>query len=144
MLTDNTAVQTATQKAIGKGWTFPPTFSGGGTNVHTVSGTASIEQSLKILLSTNHHERVRRDNYGAELRRFMFEEISYTLLHELQTLVENLIARYELRIKVDEVDVAVSEDQKGLILIHIHYTILATYTQGSMVYPFYTQENTNE
>lgn len=134
----------ATQDVIGTGWTFPPTFSAGGTNVRTVSGPEAIEQSLKILLSTNYQERVRRDNYGAELSRFLFEEISYELLRELQVLVESVITKYEPRIQVDEVDVAVDEKQQGLIMIHVHYTILATHTQGSMVYPFYMQESTNE
>ena len=134
----------ATRDVIGTGWTFPPTFSAGGTNVSTVSGPEVIEQSLKILLSTNYQERVRRDNYGAELRRFMFEELNYELLHELQILVKNVITEYEPRIQVNEVDVAVDEAQQGLIMIQVYYTILATHTQGSMVYPFYIQESTNE
>lgn len=130
----------ATQDVIGTGWTFPPTFSARGKNVSTVSGPEAIEQSLKILLSTNQQERVRRDNYGADLTRFLFEPLSYELLYELQTLVEKAITEYEPRIQVDEVDVAVDETQQGLIMIHVYYTILATHTQGSMVYPFYIQE----
>lgn len=128
----------------GTGWAFPPTFGTGGDSAGMAYGPEVIEQSLKVLLSTAQQERVMRPDYGSDLSRFMFEEMSYGNLVALQAHVEEAITKHEPRIQIDSIDIADDKDQQGVLLIRITYTILDTYTKRSMVYPFYTQADTQQ
>ena len=125
---------------LGRGWSFPPRFGAGGRDVHTVSETEDIEQSLAILLSTRRGERVMREDFGCELSEFMFEEITQGLIGLVKSAVEDAVLHHEPRIELNDVDVSASDDALGLILIAIDYTVRATNSRYNMVYPFYLNE----
>ena len=53
------------QKYLGRGWSFPPTFTRSGTaELEMVEAREDIEQSLEILLSTSLGERILQPKYG--------------------------------------------------------------------------------
>lgn len=128
------------QEFLGIGWAFPPTFTPGGAEVNMVSGAADIHESLQILFSTSLGERVMRDDYGCDLQTLLFEEIDQNLLNALNSLISNAILYHEPRIKLDKLDIAESEDEPGLLLISLEYTIRSTNSRFNMVYPFYIYE----
>lgn len=125
---------------LGTGWSFPPTFSSGGSDVHIVSAAEDIEQSLAILLRTRRGERVMQDAFGCELTEFLFGEISQGLIGRVRTLISDAILHHEPRISLNSVDVSESGAEDGLLLIAIDYTIRATNSRYNMVYPFYLNE----
>ncbi len=125
------------QEFLGKGWSFPPTFTQGGADLNMVSGAEDIHESLQILFSTRLGERVMQDDYGCDLQTLLFEEIDQNLLNALNSLISNAILYHEPRIKLDKLDMAESEDDPGLLLISLEYTIRSTNSRFNMVYPFY-------
>ena len=127
---------------LGTGWSFPPSFTSAGSDVHTVSGAADIEQSLAILLRTRRGERVMQDDFGCELSEFLFGEISQGLIGRVRDLIADAILHHEPRITLNGIDVSDSGAKDGLLLIAIDYTVRATNSRYNMVYPFYLNEST--
>jgi uncharacterized protein len=125
---------------LGTGWSFPPSFTRGGGDVHVVSGAEDIEQSLAILLATRRGERVMQEEFGCELSEFLFGEVSHGLVGRLRDYIANAILLHEPRISLNGIEVSESEATAGLLLIHIDYTIRATNSRFNMVYPFYLNE----
>jgi phage baseplate assembly protein W len=125
---------------LGKGWSFPPSFSSSGGNVHLVSGKEDIEQSLAILLATQRDERVMQEDFGCNLNEFLFAEISQGLIGRIRNVIEDAILHHESRIAVNNLDVVQSEIHVATLMINIDYTIRATNSRYNMVYPFYINE----
>ena len=125
---------------LGKGWGFPPGFSQNGRDVLQVSEQEDIQQSLFILLCTAQGERIMREDFGCDLQRFMFEEISQSLINSLTRLITDAVLYYEPRIVLNAVDIDDSEQYQGLINISIDYTIRSTNSRFNLVYPFYLNE----
>lgn len=127
---------------LGRGWSFPPTFGTGGSEVTMVAGEEDIAQSLRIIFATALGERVMRDDFGCDLHSYVFEETDNTLLTKIGSAVSDAILYNEPRVKLDGVDVSESADTPGLIAISVSYTIRASNTRFNMVYPFYLVEAT--
>lgn len=125
---------------LGKGWSFPPAFFGGGAEVTMVSGEEDIKQSLQVLLSTSLNERIMGSDFGCELSQFLFEEIDQSLINDLRTSVTDAILKNEGRIGVEEVQVQNPATDTGLLLISIDYTVRTTNNRYNLVYPFYINE----
>ncbi|HAB19848.1 MAG TPA: GPW/gp25 family protein [Verrucomicrobiota bacterium] len=125
---------------LGRGWSFPPSFSLGGADVLTVHGVEDIRQSLEILLATRPGERVLQDHFGCDLSRFMFEEVDQSLKNRLYNLISAAILFHEPRIKLNRLNIEESEPGSGLLLIQLDYTVLATNSRFNMVYPFHLNE----
>jgi phage baseplate assembly protein W len=128
---------------LGTGWSFPPAFSNSGRDVELVSGHEDIEQSLTILLSTQRDERLMQENFGCNLDEFLFAEISHGLIGRIRSLVEDAILLHEPRIILNSLEVFESDDEVGLLLISIDYTVRTTNSRYNMVYPFYINEATS-
>ena len=125
---------------LGKGWNFPPAFSQNGRDVQRVSEYEEIQQSLQILLNTAQGERIMREDFGCDLDRFMFEEISQSLINSLTTLITDAVLYYETRIELNAVEIDESVEIEGLLSIAIDYTVKSTNSRFNLVYPFYLNE----
>ncbi|MGZ4954222.1 MAG: GPW/gp25 family protein [Methylobacter sp.] len=125
---------------LGKGWSFPPAFSRNGRDVQRVSEHEDIQQSLQILLNTAQGERIMREDFGCDLQRFMFEEISQSLINSLTRLITDAVLYYETRIELNAIDVNESAEIDGLLSIAIDYTVRSTNSRFNLVYPFYLNE----
>jgi hypothetical protein len=130
----------ADQSFLGTGWNFPPTFTRGGAEVEMASGTEDIHQSLQILLSTQLGERIMQDTFGCDLNVVLFEEMDQGLVNTLTNLISDAILYHEPRISLDNLDVSESDNQQGLLLIRLEYTVRSTNSRFNMVYPFYINE----
>jgi phage baseplate assembly protein W len=83
----------------------------------------AVKQSILILLSTNFYERPFAPDRGANLRGFLFEQMSSTLAALLQNSVKNVIASYEPRARVDSV--VVTPDYDGnQYEVTLRYTVV--------------------
>jgi hypothetical protein len=128
------------QKAfLGVGWNFPPQTDASGTMALAVY-EQDVHQSIRIILATNPGERVMRPDFGAGLNDFVFEPVSTTTMHQLQTRVQEALVNWEPRIDVQQVSVTADPVQRSLLLIDISYQIRATNTLANLVYPFYLLE----
>jgi len=125
---------------LGKGWSFPPAFSRNGRDVQSVSDHEDIQQSLQILLNTVQGERIMREDFGCDLQRFMFEEISQSMVNSLTALITNAVLYYETRIELNNVQADESDQIEGLLMITVDYTVRSTNSRFNLVYPFYLNE----
>lgn len=127
---------------LGTGWSFPPTFSRLTYSVNMVSDDQDIRESLWILFSTGLGERIMLPEYGTQLWRMVFRNVTTTLLTQLANIVRQAILYWEARITVDDVKVQPDAKVAGLVLITVNYTIRKTNARNNLVFPFYLQEGT--
>jgi phage baseplate assembly protein W len=126
---------------LGTGWAFPPRFVGPNHQAAMSSDIQDIEQSLTILLSTTPGERPMAPDFGCRINQFVFEELTQTVLTQLESEIRYAILFFESRINVDEV-LFWPEQLTGQLLIQIDYRVITTNTRSNMVYPFYLNEGT--
>lgn len=124
---------------LGRGWAFPVGLALD-DEISMVADAEDIRQSIRIILETDPGERVMRPDFGAGLRRLLFEPITTNTLALVQQRVEDSLTTWEPRIDVIDVAVSADEAPSGLLLITIQYSIRATNTFYNLVYPFYLQE----
>ena len=127
---------------LGTGWTFPPRFTKG-KGVDMISREEDIRQSLHILLSTTPGERIFRFDYGCNIRRWVFEEMTLSNETLIIDCIEEAILYYEPRIDVEHISLDTSEIQEGLLRINIDYRVRETNSRSNIVYPYYFIEGTN-
>ncbi len=127
---------------IGTGWAFPPAFTDGGADVVLVQEDQDIFESLQIMLATGMGERVMREDYGCNLRDYLFEELDQRLLNHLRLAVADSIRRHETRIELEDIGFDVQADlQQSIVHIRISFRVRATNSRYNMVYPFYLTES---
>lgn len=125
---------------LGRSWSFPPVI--GETGVQISSYEQDIKESLQVLFSTSPGERVNRYDYGCPLRRYAFEPLTTATMVRMRNDISRAITLYETRITLEDVSFEEQPD-KGVLLIHIGYTVVRTNNRNNMVYPFYLNEGTN-
>lgn len=106
-----------------------------------VADADDIRESIRLILETDPGERLMRPDFGAGLRRMVFEPINASTMTLLQHHVENALVAWEPRIDVKDVIVSAERASSGVLNIRIDYVIRATNTFYNLVYPFYLQES---
>lgn len=122
---------------IGTGWSFPFAIEPNG-GVAMASGTAKLEQSMRLVLETYPGERPMRPRFGSTLRDYVFEGTSAENAAAIADLVKEAIEQWEPRVDVAEVNVYPDEDRPGLLYIDIRYVVPGTNSPRNLVFPFYT------
>jgi uncharacterized protein len=128
---------------IGVGWSFPPRFDKQKRKVEMLKDEADIKSSLEILLSTRIGERIMQPLYGCNLDTMVFEGINLTMKTYLKELITSAILYYEPRIHLDSVEIDDSNQNEGVLMIILNYTVRVTNSRYNFVYPFYKNEATN-
>ncbi len=105
-----------------------------------VSDEVDIEQSLKILLSTRHGERIMHPEYGCNLDVLLFESINTSLISFVKDLIEKAVLYNEPRIDLKKIDIVTAQVLEGVLLIELEYVIRSTNSRYNLVYPFYLKE----
>lgn len=126
---------------LGRGWSFPPQFSKTERGTVMSAGALDIHESLQILLSTMHGERIFEVYYGCDLSPLLYESLTLSTKTTLSEKIEKAIMLYEPRIKVEDIDFE-SNTYGGVVYIHVTYVIRSTNTRTNMVYPYYLKEGT--
>ena len=91
---------------------------------------------MRIILGTQHGERVMRPDFGCNLRSLVFAPMNEATLNLARHLVGEGLARWEPRIDVMEVRVEPA-NEAGTLLIHVLYRVRSTQEVGTLVYPYY-------
>src|SRR5262249_43940187 len=86
---------------LGRGWGFP-TAVGLGDEINMVADEDDIRQAIRIILETDPGERVMRPDFGAGLRRMVFEPINTSTMALVRQRVEAALVAWEPRIEVQE------------------------------------------
>ncbi|NVJ45814.1 MAG: GPW/gp25 family protein [Cytophagia bacterium] len=127
---------------LGIGWGSPPTFVKGGNEVIMTKDVANINENLSNLFKTKRGERALNPNYGSELSRLIFAAQSGLSIREIESSLKHSIQFYEPRIIVDEIAIQLTNEENGLIIISVSYSISKVNTRHNFVFPFYINEGT--
>jgi phage baseplate assembly protein W len=126
---------------IGKGWSFPPSFSKTLKGVDHRIGNDDIIESLNILLTTLPGERIYDANYGCDLTPLLFEPFTSSLKTRLSERIKTAIILYEPRIEFEDTEFDLSIEE-GIMYIEVRYRIKKNNSRFNMVFPFYLKEGT--
>jgi phage baseplate assembly protein W len=122
---------------LGRGISFPVRVDAGG-GIALASGVEKIEQSIRIILGTQHGQRVMRPRFGCNLRSLVFEPNNPATANLARYYVEDGLRQWEPRIDLLAVRVE-ADNREARLVIHIDYRVRATQDVRTLVYPFYLE-----
>lgn len=125
---------------LGRGWSFPPTFSSISRGVVMTADEEDVVKSLEILLSTAIGERFLQPLYGCNLDEYVFAPFNATLSTEIRLTVKDAIEKFEPRLVLHGVRLDTGLISEGRVDIAIEYTIAGTNSRYNFIYPFYLNE----
>ncbi|OJU27529.1 MAG: hypothetical protein BGN92_14130 [Sphingobacteriales bacterium 41-5] len=127
---------------LGKGWSFPPTFSKQQKSVVMTEKIEDIENSLRILLTTTVGERIMQPRYGCNMEDYLFESLDTGTKTRIIDRIKTAILFFEPRIDAKKIELNTMNELEGEIIVEIEYTIPATNSRYNFVFPFYRNEGT--
>ena len=130
----------AKKSFLGTGWAFPPEFTKNPCQVVMVSDKEDIDQSLRILLSTRHGERIMQPEYGCDLSDLLFTPISTSNISFVKDKIEKAVLYHEPRIDLKGVEINTDRQLEGVVVIVLSGKIRSTNSRYNMVYDFYLKE----
>ncbi len=104
---------------------FPPRLGPDGKMVWS-EGELNVRESICIILRTRPGERLMRPDFGCGLDRYLFEPNNISTLRLIQEEVKRSLNRWEPRITLNDVRVAVNQSDPRAVDITIYYTLIAT------------------
>ena len=123
---------------LGQGLAFPLKINLRG-GIRQFRHQQKIEQSIRIILGTQHGERLMRPDFGCNLKSLVFAPNNTATANLARYYVEEGLTRWEPRIILDEVFVE-NDNSHGRLMIHIQYRIKSTYEPQNLVFPFYLEQ----
>lgn len=121
---------------IGRGWHFPPRLDQRGT-IALTGDEDEIRQAIQIILSTAPGQRVMRPDFGCRIRELVFAPNNEATAGLAARYVGEALAQWEPRIRLERVEAVADTENENRLLIFVDYTIVATHSNRSLVYPFY-------
>lgn len=112
----------------GQSVAFPPRVGTDG-RMQWSSGELNVRESICIILRTRPGERIMRPDFGCGLDRYLFEPNNIGTLRLIQEEVKQSILRWEPRVTLNDVVVALNPTDARAVDITIYYTLIATQTQ---------------
>jgi phage baseplate assembly protein W len=82
-----------------------------------------VRQNFKMLLFTNPGERLMDANFGVGMRRFLFENASFSTLSEISSKISEQTAKYMPFLEIDDIDFADTDLDSNFLHVKITYTI---------------------
>jgi uncharacterized protein len=132
----------ASDDFLGRGWSFPPSFSRELQTVEMTEKETDIERSLQILLTTTLGERVMQPKYGCNMEELLFEPLNRTIKTIIIDKIRTSILYFEPRIDAKKIELDMTNELEGQALIRIEYIIRATNSRFNFVFPYYINEGT--
>ena len=122
---------------VGAGWAFPLEIDPTGAFM-LVTDDREIQQAIRLIIGTAYGERPMRPDFGCAIHDFVFAEASAATAGQISTAVRASLQRWEPRIAIDGIDVAVDDNDRSLFYIDVRYHIKNTNDPRNLVFPFYT------
>lgn len=124
---------------LGRGWSFPPTFSKETRGVEMLELEDNVAKSVKLIVLTRVGERFSHPELGTDLNDFAFmRNIDSSEKNRIKRMIEYAIVENEVRVEVDQVDVQ-NNQEDDCVEISVAYTIKGFNTKYNMVFPFYLE-----
>lgn len=128
---------------IGRGIAFPLHRDASG-RLALVGGTADIERSIRLILSTYPGERPMRPEFGSTVADHVFAPADAGTAGRLAHAVRVALDRWEPRIDVLHVVVHLDQTNEGTLYVDIRYRLGGTNDPRNLVFPFYVIPEADE
>ncbi len=125
---------------LGRGWKFPPKADYATGRVMTVSEEEDIAEAVRIILFTRKGERVMRPDFGCGIQKFVFAEMDYGTVREMEREIVEAITVWEPRVIQVEAEVDSARLSEGLVELRVSYVVRSTNNPYNLVFPYYIQE----
>lgn len=87
-------------------------------------GAEKVEQALRMLLRTQHGERLMRPSYGANLRSLAFRPVDSATCREAERLCRDAIAKWEPRVRLTSVNASPARTESACgLAIELRYEL---------------------
>lgn len=124
---------------LGRGWNFPILVAG--QDIALAEGDDDIRQSIVIVLSTRKGERVMRPEFGCDIHELVFAPNNNSTVTLAGTYVIDALQKWEPRIEVENVNVAVNSADRARLDIEVAYRIVSSNSSQNLVFPFYLENS---
>lgn len=104
------------------GWPLFPLPDDAGRLQFPVLAT-SVQDNLRVILSTRAGEQLMHPGYGAGLVDFVGQPDTVTTRRRVHDRVKESVERWERRIELLRVDVTSSANDPGILKVHIAYRL---------------------
>lgn len=111
-------------RVFGRGIAFPPRVGEDGT-VSWSEGADNIREAIRIILLTERGERVMLPDFGAGLKRYLFEPNTVATRRLIEEEIIQAIKRWEPRVKLDTVAVEADRSDPDSAIASIRYQLIA-------------------
>lgn len=112
-------------RMFGRGIAFPP-YMDRQSHVAWSEGPDNIRECIRIILSTEPGERLMLPNFGAGLKRFLFEPNTVSTHRLMEEYIVQALNRWEPRIQLSSIDIDVAEDDDQAAIVVITYSLVST------------------
>jgi phage baseplate assembly protein W len=93
----------------------------------------TIRQNLKMLLLTSPGERIMDSNFGVGIRKFLFEQDTFSVREELQNKIATQVALYLNFIVIEEIDISPpNSNDENVMFIKIRYKVPSINTNDEL------------
>ncbi|MFJ1709128.1 GPW/gp25 family protein [Kitasatospora sp. NPDC088346] len=127
---------TVPERFVGAGWAFPLSTDPTGA-IALVERDREITESIRLVLGTAPGERPMRPEFGCAVHDHVFAPADADTAGRIAVEVRRSLDRWEPRIRVDTVEVALDGVDAGTLYIDVRYTVRGTNNPRSLVFPFY-------
>jgi phage baseplate assembly protein W len=100
------------------------------------TGVDKVDQSIRVILGTQHGERVMRPDFGCNLKSLVFAPMNEGTVNLARYYVLEGLTKWETRIDVTDVGITVDSNQ-GALIINVTYRLRSTQELRTLVYPFF-------
>lgn len=84
----------------------------------------TIRQNLKMLLLTSPGERIMDSNFGVGIRRYLFEQDTFSIREELQNKIATQVSLYLNFIIIEEIDISPpNSNDENVMYLRIRYKV---------------------
>lgn len=112
-------------RIFGRGIAFPPRIGSDGRLAWS-EGEANVRESIRIILMTEPRERLRLPTFGGGLRQYLFEPNTPATRNRIRETIEESIARWEPRVRIESVNVDPDPDDAEAVVATLTYRLVAT------------------
>ncbi|OFZ09771.1 MAG: hypothetical protein A3D92_12495 [Bacteroidetes bacterium RIFCSPHIGHO2_02_FULL_44_7] len=125
------------EEILGRGWSFPPSFSKIDHQAKMISGEEDVEASIHLIILTKLGERVMRNGYGSNIYELLFEPLNENMKTYMASSLKDSLADNEPRINVESLSLVQNDPGLGRVEIKIEFTLIETNVARNLVLPFY-------
>lgn len=120
-----------TRHLFGQGIAFPVHLQGSKTLAWS-NGAENIRQSIQLILLTERGERIMLPEFGAGLKRFLFQPNTVATRRLIEEEISRSLERWEPRIRLENVSVEADNTDLHAALAIIRYSLIATSSQQEL------------